>query len=52
MSIKYKDCLKDNNFELFFDGSRIYDTVLVENGNHTLIFNEFDLWLLGGEGFV
>ena len=43
MTIKYKDCLKDNNFEIFFDGSRIYDIVLVENGNHTLTFEQYDL---------
>lgn len=43
MSIKYKDCLKDNDYETFFDGSIIYDIVLVENGNVPLTFERSDL---------
>ena len=43
MTIKYKDCLQGNNFEIFFDGSTIYNTILVENGNHTLSFEQYDL---------
>lgn len=44
MTIKYKDCLKDNDYEIFFDGSSIYDTVLVENGNISLSFSQSELY--------
>ena len=43
MSIKYKDCLKDNDYETFFDGTTIYDTLLIENANIPLWVDTVEL---------
>lgn len=43
MTIKYKDCLKDNDYEMFFDDTIIYDEILVENGNFPLDFERSEL---------
>ena len=40
MTIKYKDCLKDNDYETFFDGTKIYDNLIIEGG---FISNRFNL---------
>ena len=44
MSIKYKDCLEDNAYDIFFDGSNIYDSILVENANMSLPFSQSELY--------
>lgn len=39
MTIKYKDCLKDNDYETFFDGTTIYDNLIIEGGYISFHFN-------------
>ena len=39
MSIKYKDCLKDNDYQIFFDGTKIYDMLIIEGGFISAQFN-------------
>ena len=43
MTIKYKDCLKDNDYETFFDGTTIYDNLIIEGGYISLHFNHTQL---------
>lgn len=43
MTIKYKDCLKDNDYETFFDGTTIYDNLIIEGGYIALRFNRTQL---------
>lgn len=43
ISIKYKDCLYNNAYDIFFDDTRIYDAILVENGNVSLNFASYEL---------
>ena len=43
MSIKYKDCLNDNDYETFFDGTTIYDNLIIEGGYISFRFNRTQL---------
>ena len=43
MTIKYKDCLKDNDYETFFDGTTIYDNLIIEGGYISFRFDRTQL---------
>ena len=43
MTIKYKDCLKVNDYETFFDGTTIYDNLIIEGGYISFRFNRTQL---------